>query len=166
VRGVIVAAVILLVFIGAGQLILNAMSISTAAFRIAGGLVLLVISMQMVLSEDSTGTETAGHDGAHPGRDVAVFPLAVPFIADPGTIITAIVLADAETSGPAEQALTAGALIAVLVVTLIVLLAADWIQRLLRETGTNVMNRVLGLLFAAVSVQIILDGFGGHFSLH
>ncbi|MHB8731845.1 MAG: MarC family protein [bacterium] len=165
VRGVIVSAVVLLLFIVAGQLILNAMGISVAAFRIAGGLVLLVISMQMVLADDSGGVTTSGQDAARPAQDVAVFPLAVPFIADPGTIIAAVVLADAETFSPAEQAVTAGALMAVLALTLGVLLVADRLQRVLKETGTNVLNRVLGLLFAAVSVQIILDGIGGHFSL-
>ncbi|HEV2439961.1 MAG TPA: MarC family protein [bacterium] len=166
-RAVIVAAVILVVFIAAGQLLLSALGIGVPSFRIAGGLVLLVISMKMILDErPGPKAEGPGHEAAGPKQDVAVFPVAMPFIAGPGAILTAIVLTDSAKFSLAEQAVTTAVLLAVLALTFVMLLMSDQIRRLLRDTGANVLSRVLGLVLAALSVQIILEGIRATFSLH
>lgn len=166
-RAVLISAVILIAFIIAGQLVLKALGIGVPSFRIAGGLVLFAISMKMILNEGpgpSPDTRTSPQDGA--ARDVAVFPLAMPFIAGPGAIMASVVLTDNEKFSLPEQAVTTAVLLAVLAVTYVMLLVSEPIQRVLRDTGTNVLTRVLGLILAALSVQIVLDGIRGSFALH
>ena len=166
-RAVIVAALILIAFIAGGQLLLDALGIGVPSFRIAGGLVLLVISLRMILEEVPAGARSPApeQETTGPTQDVAVFPLAMPFIAGPGTIMAAVVLTDNTKFSLPEQATTVGVLLAILAVTFGMLLMADPIRRVLKEAGTNVVGRVLGLVLAALSVQIILEGIRATFSL-
>jgi multiple antibiotic resistance protein len=166
-RAVTVAALILIAFIAGGQLLLDALGIGVPSFRIAGGLVLLVISLRMILEEVPAGAHAPAfeQDTTGPKQDVAVFPLAMPFIAGPGTIMAAVVLTDNTKFSLPEQATTVGVLLAILAVTFGMLLMADPIRRVLKEAGTNVVGRVLGLVLAALSVQIILEGIRATFSL-
>lgn len=162
-RAVVIAALILI----AGQLVLKALGIGVAAFRIAGGLVLFAISMKMILDEGpGPSPDTRRAQDAASTRDVAVFPLAMPFIAGPGAIMASVVLTDNEKFSLPEQAVTTAVLLAVLAVTYGMLLASEYIQRVLKDTGTNVLTRVLGLILAALSIQIVLDGIRGSFGLH
>lgn len=167
-RAVIVAALILIAFIAGGQLLLKALGIGVPSFRIAGGLVLLVLSLRMILEEAPGGASTGAPkpDARGPKQDVAVFPIAIPFIAGPGTIMAAVVLTDNAKFSLPEQAVTVGVLLVILAVAFGMLLMADPIQRVLKDAGTNVVRRVLGLILAALSVQIILEGIRASFSLH
>ncbi len=160
VRGTCIAGVILLVFALLGEQVLAGLGISLAALRTAGGILLLLIGIEMVFGRTSGATSTTD-DEEHEARrsdDIAVFPLATPLIAGPGAMGAAILLmADAE-GNIARQAAVLASLLAVLVLTLICLLLATRLHRLLGVTGGHVVSRVFGVLLAALAVQFLFDG--------
>ncbi len=157
-RAVVIAAAILIVFVVLGQVMLTGLGVTLPAFRVAGGLVLLVIALRMVLSDDDTraGSPSATRR-AGPG-DIAVFPLAMPFIAGPGAVMAAVLLTDNDTFTIAEQAATAAVMLGVLALTYLMLLGAETVQRYIGATGANVLSRVLGLVLAAVAAEAMLKG--------
>lgn len=159
-QAIIISAVILLVFIAIGQLVLEALGIDLASFRIAGGLVLLVIALRMVLAE----TETSSDTDAPLRGNVAVFPLAMPFIAGPASIMGVVLLTDNNVYTVWQQAETAVLLLLVLAFTYACLVGAELVQRLLGQTGASVVSRIMGLILAALAVQSILTGL--HDVLH
>ncbi|MEA5465232.1 MarC family protein [Leptothoe sp. PORK10 BA2] len=158
--GVGISTVILLSFLVLGQQLLEALEISLPAFRIAGGLLLLIVALQMVLQE--TGGHSASTDPAS-SIDLAVFPLAMPLIAGPGSIMSVVLLTDNLKFGVMQQAMTALALLSVLLITYVALLSADFIQKGLGSTGVNVITRILGLLLAALAMETILAGIKAYF---
>lgn len=161
--GVGISTIILLAFLAMGQRLLEALEISLPAFRTAGGLLLLIVGLQMVLQE--SGGHKASTDPAS-SIDLAVFPLATPLIAGPGGIMSVVLLTDNTKFGWIDQSLTALALVCVLLITYGALLASDWIQKRLGRTGVNVITRVLGLLLAALAMETILAGIGGYFGTY
>jgi multiple antibiotic resistance protein len=160
VRAVLVAGGILVAFALGGAWLLGWLGISLDAFRIAGGILLFLFAMRMVLARHER--ETAQEADEALGReDVSVFPLAIPIIAGPGAIASVLIL-----SGEAED--VAFGLPVVLLMTAVVLglglaalLMSDRVSRLLGRTGTNVVTRVLGVLLAALAVQYVADGLRG-----
>lgn len=159
--GVGISAIILLAFLVVGQPLLEALEISLPAFRIAGGILLSIVGLQMVLGE--SGGHTASTDPAS-SVDLAVFPLATPLIAGPGGIMSVVLLTDNSKFGVEDQMITALALVTVLLITYVALLASDWIQKGLGRTGVNVITRILGLLLAALATETILTGIGEYFT--
>lgn len=159
-RGTAIAAGILLVFALVGDWLLRTLGIGLPAFRIAGGILLFLIAVDMVLARQSglraitpPESEEAGHKD-----DISVFPLAIPLIAGPGAM-TSIMLLMGRTAGDLQrQAIVLGLTLLVLAITLVCLLGAGRLTRVLGVTGTNVINRVLGIVLAALAVQFILDG--------
>jgi len=164
-RGVIISGIILLSFIVLGQFLLNELHISLPAFMIAGGLILLVIGLRMVLEDDPEDqlTTTQPSDDEAATHDIAVFPLAMPFIAGPGAIMAVVLLTDNSKFTIPEQAATAGILVVVLVLTYLILLASELVQRVLGNTGVNVVTRVMGLIVASLAVETLLDGINQFF---
>ncbi|MEM9809119.1 MAG: MarC family protein [Cyanobacteria bacterium P01_D01_bin.56] len=160
--GVGISAIILLAFLVVGQILLEALEISLPAFRTTGGLLLLIVGLQMVLQE--SGGHQASTDPAS-SIDLAVFPLATPLIAGPGGIMSVVLLTDNTKFGLLDQSLTALALVCVLLTTYVALLSADWIQKRLGRTGVNVITRILGLLLAALAMETIFAGIGGYFGM-
>jgi multiple antibiotic resistance protein len=159
-QAIIISAVILLAFIAIGQIVLEALGIDLASFRIAGGLVLLVIALHMVLEETRINSDT---DTPVRGN-VAVFPLAMPFIAGPASIMAVVLLTDNNVYTVWQQAETAVLLLLVLAFTYACLVSAEFVQRVLGPTGANVVSRIMGLILAALAVQSILTGL--HDVLH
>jgi multiple antibiotic resistance protein len=165
-RSVIIAALILIVFIAVGEILLSAMGITLPSFRIAGGLVLLAIAMKMILGDEPKDEPADGGDGpAEHSQDVAVFPLAMPFIAGPATIMAAVLLTDSDRFSFPQQAVTTTVLLIILAFTYGMMLAAETVHRVIGTTGANVLNRVMGLILAALAVQSALDGVRTAFSL-
>jgi multiple antibiotic resistance protein len=167
IRCVSIATVILFGFIVLGQLLLEALGIGLPAFKIAGGVVLLVISVRMIL-EDIDDTAAADDKELHAVsssslRKLAVFPLATPLIAGPGGILVVVLLTDNYKHDILEQTVSTLMLLVVMVCTCLVLLTGERIQRQLGLTGINVMSRISGLILAALSVETILDGVGSRF---
>lgn len=154
IEAIIISAVILTVFIAAGQFLLEALGIDLASFRIAGGLVLLIIALRMVLAEVQEVPQAVRQDV----RNIAVFPLAMPFIAGPATMMAVVLLTDNNTYSFAQQVQTWLILLAVLSFSGFCLIGADYVQRVLGSTGANVVSRVMGLILTALAVQSVLGG--------
>jgi len=158
-RACMIAAWILIVFIAVGEIVLDGIGIALPSFRVAGGIVLLLIALRRVLQEPGAGTV--------PSADVAVYPLATPMLAGPGAIIASVLLTDNDSFTLAEQAITAAVVIAIFVVTYLIMRASSLLQTLLGMTGTMIMARVFGLILAALAVQTILEGLRPYWaSLH
>lgn len=159
IRGCLIAGIILLSFALAGEALLKSLGISLAALKFAGGILLLLIAIDMVFARSSGGTSTTNEENEEAAgkEDVSVFPLATPLIAGPGSMGAAILLM-ANTHGDiTSQGLVIAALIAALVLTLILLLLANQVQRLLGVTGMHVVSRVFGVLLSALAVQFMFD---------
>ncbi len=158
-RAVLLAGVILLVFYFSGDVLLRLMGISLPAFKIAGGVLLLLLAIDMVFARQSgLRSTTAGetYEAEHK-KDISVFPLAFPMIAGPGAL-TSVLLMSGHAAGTAELWYLVVILLMVLAITLLCLLFAPWLTRLLGQTGANVISRLLGLILAALAVQFVIDG--------
>jgi multiple antibiotic resistance protein len=163
-RAIAISAIILTVFAVGGGPFLRMMSISLQSFRIFGGLLLFLIALEMVFARTS-GTRTSTPEAVEclQKPDISVFPLAFPFIAGPGALAT-ILLAFGPAAG--NPVMFLGLLLTVflvLAVTLGVLYLATPAMRLLGVTGTNVINRLFGVLLGALAVQFVVDGVRGSF---
>jgi multiple antibiotic resistance protein len=162
-RGVLIAAVVLLLFAVAGRPLLAVLGISLPALRVAGGILLLLIAIDMVFARESGGVSTTAAEEAEAvGReDVSVFPLAMPLIAGPGTMGATILLMAEAHGDLALQAGVVATLLAVLLLTWLLLLAAGGVQRVIGLTGMHVLSRVFGVLLSALAVQFVFDGLAG-----
>lgn len=167
-KSVLVAAAILLLFALGGASFLALMGISLPAFRIFGGLLLFLLSLEMVFARES-GTRTSSSEAAESRRraDISVFPLAFPFIAGPGALAT-ILLWFGPLNLPGQAALFAAyllAALAVLAIALMLMLLAEPLMRVIGVTGANVAGRLLGVILGALAVQFVLDGLRESFGL-
>lgn len=159
-RGVLVATVILMTFALLGEWILAMLGISLAALRAAGGVLLLLIGIEMVSAKGSGATTTTREESreAELKSDIAVFPLATPLIAGPGAI-GAVILLMAHAEGDfLQQGAVVLALLLVLLATLLCLLLASRLQSLLGVTGMHMISRVFGVLLCALAMQFLFDG--------
>jgi multiple antibiotic resistance protein len=163
-RGVALAAVILLLFYFIGDALLDWMGITIPAFRIAGGVLLFLLAIDMVFARQSglRSTTTAEQHEAEQRTDLSVFPLAFPLLAGPGALTTVLLMTANNQQAPMFWG-SLLVLVAVLMVTLVALLTAGYISRLLGETGANVVSRLLGLILAALAVQFVIDGIKNSF---
>ncbi len=160
IKGSLIALILLLLFMSAGELLLSYLGISLAALRTSGGILLLILGIDMVFAMHSGGTSTTDEEEqeARHSDDISVFPLATPLIAGPGAISAVILLRANAEGAPMQELATVVALFAVIVVTLMCLLAATQIQRLLGATGLNVITRIMGVILSALAVQFMFDG--------
>lgn len=160
VRGTLIATIILLVFALFGETALALFGISLPALRAAGGILLLLISIDMVFGRPSGGTTTtnAERDEAVTKTDISVFPLATPLIAGPGAIGATILLVANAEGDRLQVAIVVLVMLAVLLLTFVLLLIATQVHRVLGVTGLHVVSRVVGVLLAALSVEFIFDG--------
>jgi len=150
-RATFYATVILVVAVVAGQIILDAIGIRMHSLKVAGGLILFLFALKMLFGglDAKTGSPEAG-------RDLAVFPLAVPSIAGPGAMMAVIVLTDNDVYTVPEQAETGIVLLVVLLVTYIFLRFSDFILRVIGQQGAAVLVRVMGIILASLAVEIVL----------
>lgn len=159
-RGVAIATLILLAFALFGESLLASLGISVAALRTAGGILLLLMGIDMVFARNS-GAVSATDDEQREAAtrdDIAVFPLATPLIAGPGAMGAATLLMASARGNTEQQAAVLVALVATLLVQLVSLLAATQVQRVLGVTGLAVLTRVFGVLLSALAVQFVFDG--------
>lgn len=161
-KAIIAATGILLFFIVAGEYILSAMGIPLSAFEIAGGIVLFLFALTMIFGEGKASNELRM---AKSKTETAIFPLAVPSIASPGAMLAAVMLTENDRYSLAEQATTTGVMLTVLVITLILLLTAAPIHRVIGNGGANIVSRVMGLILASLATASILEGIKTYFSL-
>jgi len=159
-RGVLVAGAILMFFAVFGEPLLRLFGITLPALRVAGGILLLLISIDMVFARHSGGVGTTPEEEqeAATREDISVFPLAMPLIAGPGAISAAILLTTTGQGFGVEWFAVVGALAVILLLSYLAMLVAIPIQRLLGVTGLAVVSRIVGVLLAALAVQFFFDG--------
>ncbi|MDB5673141.1 MAG: MarC family protein, partial [Sphingomonas bacterium] len=159
VRAVFVASIILFVFAAFGETLLHALGISLASFRIAGGIMLFLIALEMVFEKRTERREDrAAKIAATPEvEDVSIFPMAMPMIAGPGSIAS-VMLMMSRNHGVENVVVVLAALLTILLLTLAALLAAGPIMRVLGAKIEAVITRLLGVLLAALAVQFVIDG--------
>lgn len=163
--GVLVAAILLAIFAVAGDVLLQTIGVSLPAFRIAGGIMLFLLSIEMLFQKRTERREKETDDSLS-DNDPSVFPLATPLIAGPGAL-AAIILLNAEySSSTQDQFGVFLATLAVLVICFLCFLTAELIERLLRPTGIKVLTRLFGMLLGALAIQFILDGIGAYWIAH
>jgi multiple antibiotic resistance protein len=164
-RSVGIASGILIFFGLLGQNLLHALGVSLTAFRIAGGILLFLIAIDMVFEKRTERREHRAEEvsAAHVD-DISVFPMAIPMIAGPGSIAS-IMLMTARSDGPAETLVVMGALLLTLVLTLVALLLAGPLMRLMGHRMEAMLTRLLGVILAALAVQFVLDGLHRSFTV-
>jgi multiple antibiotic resistance protein len=153
-KAALVSGIVLLFFIVAGQMLLQALKIPLYSFQIAGGIVLFLFALTMIFGHakpQPTGQETAESDNA-----LAVHPLAIPGIAGPGAMLAVVLLTDKDRYSFGEQIDTVGMLLAILLVLWVGLMFANLIARVIGASGASVLARVMGLLLAAVAADNVL----------
>ena len=157
----VIATILLVFFAVAGDRLLDVMGISEPAFRIAGGFLLLLAGVEMVMAK-STGSRTptnAEEKEAIDRDDISVFPLAIPLIAGPGSMTSIVVLMrEAEHHGAMVEMGVILIAIFVLFLTYIAMRMAEKLMKLLGVTGMNVLTRVFGVIVAALATQYIVHG--------
>jgi multiple antibiotic resistance protein len=153
----IAAGIALLVFAAGGDLILRAFGITLPAFRIAGGLILWFVAMDMLRAERPTQEGPPELTEGEQKQDVALTPLAVPMLAGPGAMSTVMVLS-AQARSPAHSAVVYGSIAVTMLLSWLTLRAADRLFMRIGATGIRVATRLMGLLLAAIAVQFVLTG--------
>jgi multiple antibiotic resistance protein len=149
-RASIYATVILVVSVVIGQIVLDAMGIRLLSLQVAGGIILFLFALKMLFG-------TMDQDAsAEPGRDIAVFPIAVPAIAGPGAIMGVILLTDNDVYTVPQQAETAVVLLVVLALNYLLLRMSDSVLRVIGRQGAAILVRVMGILLAALSVELVM----------
>ena len=164
IRAVLIGAAILVFFASFGEQLLRALGVSLASFRISGGIMLFLIALDMVFERRTERREKRAEElnEAQEVADVSVFPMAIPMIAGPGSIAT-VMLLTAKSEGPQASLVVFAALFATLAVTLLALLAAGPIMRVLGARIEAVITRILGVILAALAAQFVVDGLAASF---
>ncbi|VAW22837.1 MarC family integral membrane protein [hydrothermal vent metagenome] len=158
-RGILIATAILLMFGFLGNQILDLFGITIPALQTGGGILLILIGIDMVFARHSGGTSTTNKEDAESRQrdDISVFPMAMPLLAGPGSISAVILLTTGATTDT-DFWMIMGALVSIMALTWVTLLLAIPIQRILGFTGLSVVSRIVGILLVALAVQFIFDG--------
>ncbi|MCC6826873.1 MAG: MarC family protein [Novosphingobium sp.] len=158
-RACLIAGLILVLFALFGEQLLGALHIELNSFRIAGGIMLFLIALEMVFEKRTRRREERAEKiRATPEvEDVSVFPLAIPMLAGPGSIAT-IMLLMSRAQGTQATLVILASLVAVMVLSLLALLAAGPLMRLIGTQVEAVITRLLGVLLAALAAQYVVDG--------
>lgn len=159
-RASLISALILVGAILIGQPLLAALGISLPAFRIAGGLILLLTGISMLFKEPEAAPAEASVK-----RDVAVFPLAMPAIAGPGAITAVVLVADNNILSVPHQITGTAFMLIVIAICYVAMLCGGALQRILGPTGTNVLTRLMGLLLTALAAETMIIGIKQTFGL-
>jgi multiple antibiotic resistance protein len=159
IRSAGVAWAILMFFALLGEPLLRTLGISLSAFRLAGGIMLFMIALDMVFERRTERREERAKEieGTPEAEDISVFPMAIPMIAGPGSIAS-IMLLSARAEGTVEGLVVLAAMTAVILLTLAALLAAGPLMKLIGAKLEAMITRILGVILAALAVQFVLDG--------
>jgi multiple antibiotic resistance protein len=162
VRSVVISGIVLALFGLGGAWFIAVMGISIDAFRIAGGVMLFLIALEMVFARES-GTKTTSEEKTEVQQrsDISVFPLAFPFIAGPGALATVLLTFGTLQPGAAMTVGLLAVIAVVLLVTLLLMLATPVVMRVMGVTGAHVVSRLAGVVLAALAVQFMIDGIRG-----
>jgi multiple antibiotic resistance protein len=157
-RAAVTAGITLTVFAAAGQLIFRLFGISLGGFKIAGGVLLFLVALDMMQARPSRtrSTPEEEEEGIHKA-DVAIIPLAIPLLSGPGSIATVMVLMSRHT-GIAYMIPVYVSILLTVTAAWLMLRGGEWLERRLSQTFMNVVNRVMGLILAAVAVEFVIAG--------
>jgi multiple antibiotic resistance protein len=163
-RSTVVATIILVLFGAFGEAFLGALGISLDAFRIAGGIMLFIIALEMVFEKRTERRENRAEDvkSKPEHEDISIFPMAIPMIAGPGSIASVMLMAS-RSNGIEESLVVFGALGVVLVANLLALLAAGPLMKALGYRVEAMITRILGVVLAALAAQFVIDGIKASF---
>jgi multiple antibiotic resistance protein len=159
-RASVVAFAVLALFALGGRVVLDALGISMAAFRIAGGLLLFYIAVEMIFGREERNKEDFATQAVTRDHisDIAAFPLAIPLLAGPGSITATILLTERAHGDWGLLLALAGVIALILAITFAFFVFAAMLERLLGRTGQIVLSRMLGVILAALAVQFVIDG--------
>jgi len=161
IRASIVAFFILLFFIVVGQIILEGMQVSLDAFQISGGVILFLFALTMIFGEGKPEYEKS-HISDY--KHVTIFPVAIPSIASPGAIMAVVLMTDNHLYTIREQSITTALVLLVILLTMILLLSANMVQKRIGEYGITMISKIMGLILASYAVQSILTGLRDFFA--
>jgi multiple antibiotic resistance protein len=153
---VLISFFILIAFIIGGGFLLQKMGIALRAFQIAGGIVLFLVALNMLSSDGKTPPPVSAEEA----MSLAAYPLAIPKIAGPGTMLTVVVLTDDHRFDILQTAATTSVLIVVLLIQLALLLLAVPLSKVIGDTGASILGRIMGMLLVALAVNMVLTGLG------
>ncbi len=156
-RATFTMTVMLLLFAAAGNAIFHFFGITVPAFKIAGGVLLFSMALDMMRANHGMRAKPEEQREAEEKDDVGIVPLGIPLLSGPGAIATAMVWA-ARAKGPAHHAALYASILIVGAITLVTLLFATRLLHRLGKTGINIATRIMGLILAATAAQFILDG--------
>lgn len=156
-KAAIVSSCILILFGIGGQALLNYLGISIPAFRIAGGLLLFVTGFRMIMGFHDQDQVESEKNVYNDKSDVAIFPLAVPLLAGPGSM-TATLLHMTKAESFSDKGMIIAAIIAVQIIALVSMLGAEKLVRFFGPTGSTLLARLVGILMAAMAIQFLIDG--------
>jgi multiple antibiotic resistance protein len=163
IRATLIAGGILIFFAMFGEALLSFLHIDLDSFRIAGGIMLFMIAIDMVFEKRTERREQRAEKvAASDVEDVSVFPMAMPMLAGPGSIASVMLLV-AQNTGLDRAFVIFAALLLVLLITLAALLAAGPLMRFIGNKGEAVITRLLGVLLAALAAQFVIDGLKASF---
>jgi multiple antibiotic resistance protein len=163
-RAIIVATIVLLAFAAGGRTLLSSLGITVPAFSIAGGILLLLIAVDMLFARKSRTRETPEEAAeALKSSDVSVFPLAIPILSGPGAIATVVLYMSQAGTDVWKVAAVIAAILLSLVASYLSMRLSTLLLRALGETGVHVIGRVMGILLAALAVQFVLNGVAAYY---
>ena len=172
-RSTMIAGIVLVLFGVFGEAFLGTLGISLAAFKIAGGVMVFLIAIDMVFEKrterrearaDEITREAMAEKGTVAGEDISVFPMGIPMLAGPGSIASMMLLT-ARAKSVAENIVVLAALFAVLLVTVFALLSAGPLMKLMGKKLEAMITRLLGVILAALAAQFVVDGIRESFKL-
>jgi multiple antibiotic resistance protein len=156
-KAVIVAFVVLCLFIFTGSAILRFLGIQPGSFFIAGGILMFIISIDLLLGRPGR-TKTSGDEAGEERSDVSIFPLAIPMLAGPGAITTVLLYVSEDKLPPFIPLVLAGSVALALALAGVTMLLSSFFLRVLGKTGVSVIERIMGIVLTGLSVQFVYDG--------
>jgi multiple antibiotic resistance protein len=159
IRSSLIAWAILMFFALLGRQMLHALGISLASFRIAGGILLFYIAVEMVFERRTERREKRAEsiEGTPEAEDISVFPMAMPMITGPGSIASAMLWVS-RAENPFHVAVVLAAITVVILITMVTLLASGPMMRLIGDKVEAAITRILGVILAALAAQFVIDG--------
>jgi len=161
-KATLVAAVILVFFVLAGEQILVSLDIPLSAFQVSGGIILFLFALTMIFGESKPEEEVKLSGDA---QDKSIFPLAVPSIASPGAMLAAVMQTENTLFSLPEQAQITGVMLLVLASALILMLASTYVHRIIGDSGASIISRIMGIILASMAVTSVLEGLVAYFGL-
>ena len=162
IKATIVSSSILIFFIIAGEVILDAIDVPLASFQVAGGIVLFLFALTMIFGESKPDEEIKNISSSD---ETAIFPLSVPSIASPGAMLAAVLMTENTQYSFMQQVQTTGIMLSVMLLVLLFMLASTFIHRYIGNSGASIISRVMGLILSSVAVNNILEGVKVYFSI-